>query len=306
MNNSKENLNSISIVILTRNRRKILENCLSSISNQNYKPEQIIVIDNASSDDTINFLKNCNLNLEIIENKQNLGFAKSINQGIKKAKGYYTLLLGDDIVIESDCLINFLRYIKNSSDTGLLGGYIYNYYNKRLIFSGKKIALRWGLKQNNLPENQAIRDTDLIAGSFLFSKTKLLKQFEGFDEIFFLYFEDLDLAFRFKRAGYRNLIISQAKAYHLEEELGIEKYKNNEQIKFELVKNIMIVYFKYASLFWLVIFFIRYMLFGFIKGIFNKEIRMVTLRTRLWVLSHVIDLIKTRWKNQRLSISSRI
>jgi glycosyltransferase involved in cell wall biosynthesis len=291
----REAPNSVSVIILTRNQRKFLEKCLDSILNQSLKPCQIIVVDNGTSDDTVDFLKNCGLNnLEIIENNYNLGFGKAMNNGIKRANGYYTLLLADDIVIEPDCLISFLSYIKKEDNIGLLSGYIYNYYNKELIFSGQKINLGWNFKQNKITANNSIKQTDLIPGAFIFAKTALLKQFRGFDERYFAYLEDLDLTLRFKEAGFRNLLIPWVRAYHLEEGLGIKKYETDKKIQFELVKNVLITYFKHAKLFWLILFFIRYMFFGFIKNVFDANRRRATLKTRWWALCNLINLIKAR------------
>ncbi len=295
MNYLKEAHNSISIIILAWNQIEFLKKCLDSVLSQTHKPAQIIVVDNASSDGTVDFLKNHDLNLEIIENNHNLGFGRAMNKGIKEAKSYYTLLLASDMVLEPDCLMSFLKYIKREENIGLLGGYLYDYYNKKLFFSGHKVKLSWNFKQYEINGDGNIEFTDLIPGAFVFSKTALLKQFRGFDERYFCYFEDLDLTLRFKEAGFRNLIIPEAKAYHLGGGQGIKKHAADKKIQFELVKNVLIIYFKHAKLFWLVLFFIRYMLLGFIKNIFGANQRSITLKTRWWAICNLIDLIKARY-----------
>lgn len=294
-------INSVSVVILTsRQQIGFLKKCLDSVLSQTHKPDQIVVIDNASSDGTVDFLKNCGLNLELIENNYNLGFPRAMNQGIKKVKGYYTLLLACDIVLEPDCLEVFLKYIKNEDNIGLLSGYLYDYRNKELIFLGQKVNLGWNFRQDKIKSNgnnRIIEDTDLILGAFNFSKSALLKQFGGFDERYFLYFDDLDLTLRFKERGFRNLIIPEVKAYHLEQNLGIRKYESDKKVQFELVKNILIIYFKHAKLLWLTLFFMRYMFLGFIKNIFAVNKRSITLKTRYWALYNLIDLIRARYSS---------
>jgi len=295
MNYLMDSFDSVSVIILSYNQKFFLKRCIDSVINQEHKSSQIIVVDNASSDGTVDFLRDYNLNLEIIENEANLGFAKAMNKGIERAKGYYALFLAGDIILAQDCLMNFLRYIKSEDNIGLLTGHIYEHYNKKLIFSGKRVTLAWKFKQNELTLKNRMERTDLIPGCLLFSKTGLLRHSGGFDERYFFYFEDLDLSFRFKRAGFRNLVIPEAKAFHLEEGLGIGKYKTDKKIQFELEKNLLITYFNHAKLFWLILFFIRYMTFSFIKNIFDENRRNIILKTRYWVLCNLLDLIKIRF-----------
>ena len=289
--------NSVSVIILTWNQLGFLKKCLHSVLSQTHKPDQIIVVDNASTDGTKYYLMSSDLDLTLIGNESNLGFPKAMNRGLERVNGDYCLLLASDIVIAHDVIKIFLDFIKDKDNVGFLGGYVYNYLNQRLIFTGKKIALRWTLEQKNLPHEGIIGETDLNAGAFFFAKTKLLKEFKGFDERIFFYFEDLDLCLRVKKAGFNNFILPQAKAYHLEGDSGIKKHENNEKSQFELLKNIMVIYFKHASLFWLGVFYIRYMLFGLIKNIFIKKMRAVTIKTRFWVLYNTVGLIKSRYTN---------
>jgi GT2 family glycosyltransferase len=294
MNDLKKDSLAVSVIILSYNQREFLEKCIYSVLSQSHKPAQIIIVDNASTDTTRNYLMHSNLDFTLIMNESNLGFSKAMNRGLEQASGDYCLLLASDITIAGDVIKIFLDFAKDKDNVGILGGYVYNYLNQRLIFSGKKIALRWTFKQENLPQDDLIVQSDLIAGAFLFAKTKLVKRFKGFDERIFFYFEDLDLCLRIKKRGFRNFILPEAKAYHLEGDSGIKKYENNEKFQFELLKNIMLIYFKHAKKFWLSIFFFRYMFFGFIKNIFNKKKRLLAIKTRIWVLHNVLDLIKAR------------
>lgn len=295
MDNLEKDKDSVSIVILTREHELgYFKKSFDSVLNQTHKPDQVIVVINASAGNTAKFLKDYNLNLEIIENNYNLGFAKAMNQGIAKAKGDYTLLLVSDLMLEPDCLTAFLNCIKKEDNVGLFSGYVYDYHNKQLIFLGNKVTLGWNFKQTKINEGNQAVSTDLILGGFVFSKTALLKRFKGFDERYFIYFEDLDLSLRFKEKGFRNLIIPQARAYHLEEGSGISKYRDDKKIQFELEKNMLITYFKHAKLFWLVLFFMRYMTYNFIKNIFDARRHKIILKSWFWVICNLADLIKAR------------
>lgn len=288
---------SISIVILTRDQELgYFKKSLDSILSQTLKPEQIIVVINASSGDTVKFLKERNFNLEIIENNYNLGFTKAMNQGIARAQGDYTLILVSDVMLEPDCLKAFLSCSKKDDNAGLLSGYLYDCHNQ-LISTGSTVTIGWDIQHRKINESSATVATDFILGGFVFSKTTFLKQLKGFDERFFIYFEDLDLSLRAKRQGLRNLITPLARAHQLEGGSGISKYRNNPKIQFELEKNILIIYFKYAKLFWLVLFFTRYMTYSFIKNIFNPERYKIILKSRFWVIGHLGDLIKARYFN---------
>lgn len=324
----KNGYGSVSIVMLTRDQDlEYLKKSLDSVLSQIHKPDQVIVVINASCGGTVEFLKDYNLNtcaatklhslgcvgsqaaqyqfqpangeidLEIIENNYNLGFAKGMNQGIQKAKGDYTLILDSDVMLEPDCLTILLDFIKKEDNVGLLSGYVYDYHNKELIYSGNKVTLGWNFKQSMINESSQVVSTDLIIGGFFLSKTSLLKRFKGFDERYFVYFDDLDLTMRFRKKGFRNLIIPQVRVYHLEKGLGISKYQFDKKIQFELEKNLLITYFKHAQLFWLVLFFMRYMTYSFIKNIFDTRRNIIILKTRFWVICNLADLIKARYFN---------
>lgn len=293
----KEGNDSVSVVILTRDQElEYFKKSLDSVLNQTPRPEQVIVVINASTGATVKFLKERNFNLEIIENNYNLGFTKAMNQGMDKAKSDYTLILVSDVSLEPDCLKVFLNCSQKEDNAGLLSGYLYDCHNQ-LISTGSKVSLGWDIKHHKVDESSVTAATDFILGGFIFSKTTLLKQLKGFDERFFIYFEDLDLSLRSKRQGFRNLITPQARAYHLEEGSGISKYRDNPKIQFELEKNILIIYFKHAKLFWLVLFFTRYMTCSFIKNIFNQERYKIILKSRYWAVCHLGDLIKARYFN---------
>lgn len=295
MNIVKEDMDSVSVIILTNDRRGELKECLNSVFRQSVKPRQVIVIDNGSSDGTVDFLKKYGMDLEIIANSSNVGFGKAMNQGLRDAKGLYSLFLATDIVLSPDYLEIMLAHAKNSESAGMVSGCLYDYYNKDLVFSGSNVSFRWGFRQSLIGKSSQPVSTDLIIGAIIFAKTSLMRKLRGFDERYFFYFEDLDLSLRFKKAGYRNLIIPQAAAYHMEKDLGMKKYTANKKIQFELEKNLLITYFKHARLFWLLTFFLRYMSFGLLKNIFNKDKRYLAIELRCWALTNVADLFKARY-----------
>lgn len=206
--NIKEKL---TICIVTYNSSKFIRKCLSNI-----KGWKIIIIDNNSTDNTLKIIKK--YNVEIIENKKNLGYGKAANIGIKRAKTKYVLLINPDVYIDHNNIKKMLKYMERHPECDILGPKLLD-INKNIDFSCRRfptfLALfgnRTGLFKNQTDKylmkdfnhNEILRVDWIIGGCMMFKRKYL------FDERYFLYFEDTDFCMN-KRAYYN----PECEAIHL-------------------------------------------------------------------------------------------
>ncbi len=245
----------LSIIILSFNTKELTKNCLDSVvkslQNSVLKTE-IIVIDNASKDGSVEMLKEFsknnhskNIKLEFIFNNENVGYPKGNNQGIKVAKGKYVLLLNSDVVINDVDFEDVLQYINTHPEIGVLtvklnlpqGGIdpashrgfptawnAFCYFSKLERYLGRfkplsKIFGGYHLLERSL---DTVHEIDSPTGAFFLTRLSLLKDIQGFDEGFFMYGEDLDLAYRIKKKGYKVIYYPHYTATHFKHHSGLK------------------------------------------------------------------------------------
>ena len=225
----------LSIVIVSYNTKNILRDCLSSvIKNTRGLDYEIIVIDNASSDGSIEMLKKEFSSTRIIRNKENLGFAKANNQGIRIAKGDNILLLNSDTIVFDNCLYKISEFIKSRSDIGILGCKVLNrdkslqyscFHNPTLLtelvfFSKTIIKNFWDplsyFKHMRYWNHNSLKEVDCLSGCFFWVKKDVFEQVGLLDEDFFMYFEDFEFCRRMKkRSHYKIYYYPEAEIIHL-------------------------------------------------------------------------------------------
>lgn len=206
-----------SIIILNWNGKKVTADCLRSIQNQTYKPYEVIVVDNASLDGSVNYLKGKFPSVKFIENKTNLGYAGGNNVGIKIAQGDYILILNNDTVLDKDFL---LEMAKRTNVADVIGAKNY-YFDKKDIFwaVGSKVN-EWTLRARligNKEKDEGQYDRDLYyhaVGSAIFANTKVFKKVGVFNESYFCYFEETEWQTRVLKAGFKIGFAPKAKLWH--------------------------------------------------------------------------------------------
>ncbi len=228
----------ISIIIVNYNVRYFLEQCLISISKAvgNLNVE-IFVVDNNSIDNSVESIKNKFPDVQLIANKENVGFAKANNQAMKLAKGKYILLLNPDTLVEEDTLVRSYEYMEQNQDTGALGvklidgegaflpeskrGFpnlsssFFRLSGLSKLFPKSKIFNRYNL--GFLDENK-IAEVDVLCGAFMFIRRSILDEVGLLDEDFFMYGEDIDFSYRIKKAGYKIIYFPKTKIIHFKGE----------------------------------------------------------------------------------------
>ena len=214
----------LSIIIVSYNVRYLLEHCLRSVYDAvNNIEAEVFVIDNASRDGSLSYLKPLFPSFQFIANNKNEGFSRANNQGLKMSSGQYILFLNPDTLLPQDCFTKCIAFMDGHPDAGALGVKMVN--GKGIYLKESKRGFPspavsfWKLSgitglfprskyfakyyMGHLSENES-RIVEVLCGAFFFVKKEVIDKTGGFDERFFMYAEDIDLSFRILQAGYNN------------------------------------------------------------------------------------------------------
>ena len=236
----------ISIIITNYNGKRFLEECLSSIASQTFSDYETILVDNASRDGSVVFVKERYPWIRIIEKSENLGFAGGTNAGIREAKGEYILTLNNDTRLEPEFLEEMIAAIRTDEQVGMVAP-------KMLLMDGRINATGMCISRSGAAWNRGMFEEDAgqydlaermigaCAGAALYRR-ELFDEIGLFDEDFFLYHEDVDLSFRAFLAGWDCLYWPEAVVWHVNSgTLGFESencvYYGNRNIIWFVVKS---------------------------------------------------------------------
>ncbi|MBF0226595.1 MAG: glycosyltransferase family 2 protein [Desulfobacterales bacterium] len=224
--NKKINCNPlVSFIIVAYNSKDTIINCLEAIKNQSIKNFEVIIFDNASSDDTIclikNFVNNFWGNVILIESKKNIGFASANNKGALAAKGKWLIFLNPDAFPEKTYLYELLLASQQYKSFDFFASCQIQFRNKDILDGTGDIYFTNGAaKRRNFLTPLKLGNTKNeeifgSCGASFFINRRAFFDVEGFDEDYFCYFEDVDLSLRLRLAGYKCMYIANAIVYHV-------------------------------------------------------------------------------------------
>ncbi|MFF5993855.1 glycosyltransferase family 2 protein [Lysinibacillus sp. KU-BSD001] len=213
----------LTIVIINYNTKKLTLECIDSVykSNLPYMFE-IFVVDNHSSDSSVEAIKKHYPNVRLVENKENVGFSKANNQAIKQAQGRYILLLNSDTVLMENTLAVMTQYMDNHIDVGAAGCEVLLpngkldqachrgfptpqasfYYMSGLAKKYPNSSKYNGYHKSYLNMKE-IHEIDCLVGAFMLIRKETINQVGMLDEEFFMYGEDIDWCYRIKEGGWK-------------------------------------------------------------------------------------------------------
>jgi GT2 family glycosyltransferase len=241
------NYPSVMITLINHNGKEWLQNCLSSTINTDYSNFKIIIIDNASKDGSIPFIKNNFGHIEIIRNRRNIGFSKSVNMGIKIAmarSSKYIVFLNPDIKVFPNWIAELVKVAEDDEDIGILMPLHYNYSGDKLDLNLSRILSNNDqyLKDRaagNLKERYGV--TSAIGGCMMIRKD-IIKKVGNMDPIYFTYGEDSDFSRRVIFHGYKIVVATKSKIMHWHRIL--HKGKISKWVGFLLYRNQLIYFLK--------------------------------------------------------------
>lgn len=222
----------VSIVIVNYNGQKFLEKCLQSLTQTNYKNYEIIVIDNNSTDDSIDFIKNNFLKIQLLELNKNFGFAIPNNMGAKIAKGKYLVFLNNDTTVTPDWLTELVSALENNNEI-TIGQSLLVLPNGNIDSSGDYID-EIGRAYSSTDHPKEIRHILSARAACMILRKDIFLDMGGFDENYFASFEDIEFGWRAWLWGYTVSLIPKSIVYHLGGQT-IEKIP--DVISFHGVKN---------------------------------------------------------------------
>ena len=194
--------------------------CIASLCNDTYPNKEIVVIDNGSTDDSVDRLRKAFPQATLIETRKNLGFTGGNNVGLQHAlssAAKYIYWLNNDTTSEPDAITKLVAAAEANPRYGILTPRI-QYFDKPIDpwFAGAILNLSHGvaIHDNSRLENEGIRDVPWISGCAMFGDARLLAEVGGFDDRFFLYWEDVDLSIRVQKKGRDLGLVSAVRIYH--------------------------------------------------------------------------------------------
>lgn len=205
----------LSIVIVNYNVRTYLEQCLQSVAKALEGIEgEVFVVDNHSDDDSVETVKTQYPWVRLIENSENIGFARANNIAIRQSTGDYVLLLNPDTVVGEQTLREVLRFMEAHPKAGGAGVMMHNADGSLAQESRRALPTPWVscLKMLGLTKRYYMSHLswdnpgriDVISGAFCFLRKKALDEIGLLDEDFFMYGEDIDLSYRLLKGGWEN------------------------------------------------------------------------------------------------------
>lgn len=208
----------VSIIILAYNSCNDLKECLPSLINQTYKNYEIIIVDNASTDDTEKFMKNNYPKIKLIESKINLGYAGGNNLGFEYSQGDYIVILNPDVYVNNDWLYELIKPLNVDPSIGMTTSKIFEYSEPNHAACGN-VPHYTGLHfPRGLEKSESLFIKNELVGSIsgcsFAIRRAIFEDLSGFDSSFFLYMEDSDLSLRARLSGNKILFASKSILYH--------------------------------------------------------------------------------------------
>ena len=223
----------LSIIIVSWNAKSYLLQCIESLASETSSHNmEIIVVDNASTDGSPEAVQKKYPYIKLIQNKTNSGFAKANNIGIRQSEGRYVCLVNSDVKVLNGCIDYLCDYMDNHPSIGILGPKIIN-PDMTLQHSCRKFPTLWnnfcsatGLtkilpksrifcgEEMQFSLSEKAHKVDALSGCFLMVRRKAIDEVGLFDELFFIYSEDIDWCKRFWNAGWEVVYLPYAKAIH--------------------------------------------------------------------------------------------
>ena len=281
----------LSVIIVNYNVKYFLEQCLLSVEKAAKDIEhEIFVVDNASSDDSLQMLRRRFPGVRLIANEENIGFSRANNQALRQAKGEYLLLLNPDTVVQDNTFHVCIEFLDQHPQAGALGVKMldgkgrflpeskrglptpwvsfYKIFGLASVFPRSPRFARYHMGHLNEDENHEV---EILAGAFMMIRREALEKAGLLDEEYFMYGEDIDLSYRILKAGYKNYYLADTSIIH---------YKGESTKKGSL--NYVYVFYKAMAIF------ARKHFSGAYASLFNLAIRLaIYLRAGISVIKRI-------------------
>lgn len=245
-------MNNNLIIIPNLNNVKVLKKCLECLTHEDTDDFDILVVDNGSEEDTIQYINewlSTSERYHAIFFDSNCGFAKACNRGMAYSienQYKYSILLNNDAFVEKKFVSSLVKKIEEDDKLFAVSALMLSYQNRHVIDSfGDNYSIIGYAYQNKVGQDEGVIDGDIncfsaCGGAAIYDNEKL-KEIGFFDEKFFAYLEDVDLSYRAKLYGYKISTCKDARCYHLGSHTSGSKY-NNFKVRISSRNNIFLIY----------------------------------------------------------------
>ena len=203
----------VSIIIVNFNGKIFLEKCLESLSKISYKKYEVILVDNNSDDDSIEFVKSNYPQTVIINLDKNYGFAEPNNIGAKNAKGEFFLFLNNDTITTPNFITELVNVAKNNPEVAIFQSLLLK-TDGNIDSSGDFIDM-YGRAYSSREKSSEVKNITSARGASMMVRKEAFWDLGGFDKKFFATFEDVDLGLRAWICGYKIVLVPKSIVYHL-------------------------------------------------------------------------------------------
>jgi hypothetical protein len=294
------------VIVLNWNNAKDTIKCLKALKKDDYPNYKVLLVDNASTDDSVKKIKKIFPNYEFILNKKNYGFAKGFNIGLKegiKRGAAYVVALNNDVFVEKNFLAPLVSLAETDPKIGLAGPKVLDTQGK-INSIGVEVNLDKGVfpgigsGEKDHGQFNKVKEVKAIGGCCLFIKSDLMKKIGGIPEDYFFYYEETDFCMKTRKAGFKIFVEPNSVVRH-----RIGGSSNPEEgtfSKYYMIRNRLIFMHKYAPRASWVKFIVRvtckntyYVLKFFLISLFKKEGK----RERNWSRAHFwgyLDFLRSK------------
>ena len=234
---------SVSIIIANYNGKNLLKTIIDSIKSSSFKSYEIMIVDNASTDGSRQFVKKHYKDVKLIANKRNLGYS-GINSALKYCKGRYILFLNNDIELDKNCIKNLVAAVE-PEDVAMSAPKLINFYDNNLKSNGTWVSRAFyngHIKGNG---NSIAKEIPYLGVGLI------KKEFVGmfgylFDPDYFIYAEDLDLGLRIRLNGKKTMFVPNAIMYHMH--AVTMQHTSKAFTAYLMERNLLMTFFKILSI----------------------------------------------------------
>lgn len=237
----------VSVVIPNYNGEKYIKKCLDSLLNQSLEPDEIIIVDNKSTDGSLELINSeFRDKVYIISLEKNTGFSVAVNEGIRASNSEFVALLNNDTELDKEWLKELYAVIQKDSSIFSCCSKMIRYDNRNIIDdAGDEYSiLGWSFKRGDGKTIDKYNKTEEVfsscAGAAIYRKS-IINKIGYFDEKFFAYLEDMDISYRARSFGYKNYYAHKAKVYHIGSATSGSRH-NSFKVRLAARNNIFLIY----------------------------------------------------------------
>lgn len=299
----------VSIIIVTFNSERYIKGCLKAVFETDYPSFEVVVVDNGSTDGTLKIVEERLPKVKIIKSKKNLGYAGGNNLGAKKTTGRYLAFLNPDTRVTQDWLKPLVQLIKLPNIAACQPKIMLSQQKNLINLTGKTthfLGFDWltDYQMEDYPLSK--KEITSFSGSAVLIKKEIFQKLSGFDEDFFMYYDDGDLSWRMRLAGYKILLVPDSVVYHEYKYQPKEEYQKAKQKFYYLERNRLVTLIKNYSLktFILLCPAIKFMEKGMGFYFLSRGWWLEKVRGYFWIIKNLPKILKKRRKIQNMRVLS--